>query len=134
MYTYYINSCRKQDTITCIDAGNIDSIHRSSILKVLQECSENNKMTASDIRDTFHDKGIKTIIFEKIAIGTKLIAWKTPNNHQLIRISHWKSVKYGTYCIIILQFRTINSTEIKCINKGTTSDKDRKVIFKVLKY
>ena len=86
------------DRISCINRGNINEEQYDIILTVLEYCSVNDKMTATNIKDELHKKGVMTIVIR----DCKELAWKHGFFGDKISLSQWKSKKYGFYSILLL--------------------------------
>lgn len=131
MCTCY-RSIDNDDIIKCHCIGSSKDIHQSFILAALKECSKNNKMKSTDIKMELENKGIKSIVIKNFS--------QTYRNQLACRridgaiYSEWTSTKHGKYCIIILEFRPKNSTEIKCLYRGTMKENDINCVLNVLKY
>eukprot|EP01084_Bolivina_argentea_P095765 172161_1 len=113
--------------ISCSDEGSMSDEQRELVEHELRLCYKYGKMEVVEIRDQLGDSGMCAIVVE----GASAFAYR--RGLESMKWSEWEC-KHGSYSIIMVQYRPINSNEIVCINNGNMSTDQRNIIRNTLQY
>eukprot|EP01084_Bolivina_argentea_P095766 172162_1 len=113
--------------ISCSNKGNMSDEQREFVEQELRLCYKYGKMEVVEIRDQLGDSGMCAIVVK----DDSQFAYR--GGMERMKYSRW-TCKYGSYLIIMVQYRPINSNEIICINNGNMSTDQRNIIRNTLQY